>query len=84
MECFAVIVNGFYSLTIFAKKFILDVWQGSEYTSELLKLFSHGSKSDTQEHLIYTKLIIVFTPNLEFSPYFEVVHGSTTFKLTEG
>ena len=27
--------NGFESLTIFAKRSILDVWQGSEYTSEL-------------------------------------------------
>ena len=31
MERFAKIVNGFQSLTIFAKYFILDAWQGSEY-----------------------------------------------------
>ena len=33
--------------------------------------------------LIYAKLIIVFTSNIEFSPDSEVVHGSTTFKLTK-
>ena len=41
-------------------------------------------KRGTQENLIYTLLITVFTPNLEFYPYFEVIHGSKTFKLTEG
>ena len=38
------------------------------------KLFYRGSKRDTLKHLIYAKLIIVFTPNLEFSPYSEVIH----------
>ena len=33
MEHFAKIVNSFYPLTIFLKRSILDVWQGSEYTS---------------------------------------------------
>ena len=33
--------------------------------------------------LIYAKLIIVFPPNLELSPYSEVIHGSATFKLTK-
>ena len=33
MKCFAKIVNGWKLLTIFAKLFILDVWQGSEYAS---------------------------------------------------
>ena len=36
MECFAKIVNGFYMLTVFTKRFILDIWQGSEYASESL------------------------------------------------
>ena len=31
---FAKIFNGFQSLTIFAKRFIIDVWQGSEYLFE--------------------------------------------------
>ena len=33
MERFAKTVKGFKSLTIFAKCCMLDVWQGSEYTS---------------------------------------------------
>ena len=41
-------------------------------------------QGDTRDCLIYAKLIIIFTPNLEFSPYPEVIHGSTTFKLTKG
>ena len=31
MECFEKVVDGFELLTIFAKRSILDVWQGSEY-----------------------------------------------------
>ena len=31
MELFAKLVKGWKPLTIFAKSFILDVWQGSEY-----------------------------------------------------
>ena len=34
MEIFVEIVNGYLLLTIFAKSFILDVWQGSEYASK--------------------------------------------------
>ena len=34
MELFPKIVNGFQLLTIFAKRFILDVWEGSEWASE--------------------------------------------------
>ena len=48
----------------------------SEYTSGLPKLFCSGSQRDTHYCLIYVKLIIVFTPNLEFSPYSEVQHSS--------
>ena len=33
MECFAKIVNSFLLSNIFAKCYIFDVWQGSEYTS---------------------------------------------------
>ena len=43
-------VNNFYSFTIFAKNSILDIWQGSEYASELPKLFCSGSKRDTEEY----------------------------------
>ena len=35
MKLFVEIVNGFEPLVNFAKKTILDVWQGSEYTSAL-------------------------------------------------
>ena len=76
-------INSFYLLTIFAKHSILNVWQGSEYAFGLLMLFCYGSKRDTQECLIYTKLFIVFTPNSDFSHYSEVIHGSTTFKVTK-
>ena len=37
------------------------------------KLFCPGSKRDTQECLLYIKLTIVFTPNLEFFPYSEAI-----------
>ena len=33
--------------------------------------------------MIYAKMIIVFTPNLEFSPYSEAMHGSAVFRLTK-
>ena len=33
MERFAKVVNGWKLLIIFAKRSILDVWQGSEYAS---------------------------------------------------
>ena len=49
MECLIKKVNGFYPLTIFAKKSIFDVWQGFEYASGLFKLFCHGFKRDTRE-----------------------------------
>ena len=74
----------FYLLTIITKHSILDVWQGSEYASGLFKLFCHHSKRDTQESQIYANVMIVWTPNLEFSPYSEVINVGTTFKLRKG
>ena len=71
MECFTKKVNNFYPSTIFAKHSILYVWQSSEYSSGLLKLFWRGFKRDTREHLIYAKLIMVFILDLAFSPYFD-------------
>ena len=50
----------------------------------MFDMVCRGSQRDTWDCFIYAKLIVVFTPNLEFSPYSEVIHGSTTFKLTEG
>ena len=61
---------------------ILDAWHGSEYTSGLHKLFCHGSQSDTPDCMTYAKLIIVFTPNLEFPPYSEVIHIKANKMLT--
>ena len=66
------------------KRSILDILQGSEYVFGLLELFSCGSKRNTLEHLTYAKLIIVFIPNVEFPPYYKVIHGNATFKLTKG
>ena len=44
MECFLKIVNGYNQLTIFAKYFILDVWQCSEYASNNeVFFFSRGN-----------------------------------------
>ena len=42
MELFAKTINGWKSLTIFAKISILDVWQGSEYTSVFSKGWGQG------------------------------------------
>ena len=58
-------------MTIFAKNLILDVWQGSEYTSGYIKLLCQGSKRDTQKADICQ------------TDYREVIHGSKTFKLTK-
>ena len=63
---------------------MLDVWKGSEYASGLGNFFYRISERDVQERLIYVTLIVVFTSNLEFSPYSEVMHWSATFKLTKG
>ena len=40
MEYFAKIVNGFETLTIFAKRSVLDVWQGFEYASSSHQIFT--------------------------------------------
>ena len=44
MECFEKIVEGFEPLTVFAKRSILDVWQGSVYTSAVDAYFNLGKK----------------------------------------
>ena len=38
MDCFAKIVNDFYTLTVFTKRSILDIWQVSEYASDCLQI----------------------------------------------
>ena len=50
---------------------------------DFLSFFCCGSQRDTRDFSIYAKLIIVLTPNLELSPYSNVIHGNTTFKLTK-
>ena len=35
MGCFGKIVNGFYKLTGFGKRFVLDVWQCSQFAFAL-------------------------------------------------
>ena len=49
VACLTKKVIDFQPLTIFAKHSTLDVSQGSEYASGLLKLFCCGSERDTQE-----------------------------------
>ena len=49
MECLTKNGNSFQPLTTFSKYSILDVWQGYEYASALLKLFRRGSERDTRE-----------------------------------
>ena len=74
-------------MTVFAKQSILDIWQGSECPSGLRTLFYHGiclRGRGTRERLRYPKMIIVFTPNLEFPPDFGVMHRSTIFNLVKG
>ena len=75
-------------LTIFAKHAILHVWQGSEYSRVLnmpldyLNCFAVVLRIHS---LIYTKLLIVFTPSLEFSPYYEVIYMEVqNFMLAKG
>ena len=44
MEFFEKVVEGFQPLTIFGKRSILDVWQGSEYASDAETYFGLGKK----------------------------------------
>ena len=46
-----------------------------------ISCFAVVLRSFSQDCLIYAKLIIEFIPDLEFSPYLEVIHGIVTFKL---
>ena len=82
MECLTKTVNSFYPLTISAKHFILDIWQGSAYVPGLLKLLCSGSKG------VYGKVDVRHTDysihsKLRIFPYSKVIHESTTFKLTK-
>ena len=48
MESFAKIVNGLKVLAIFAKRFILDIWQGFEYVFVIFYSYSFYMKTYTQ------------------------------------
>ena len=54
----------FYPLTISAKHSILDVWQGSDCASGLLKLLCCGSKRDKQENWYMPKIHLLQTKNV--------------------
>ena len=47
MEVFTKIAHGFQELVIFAKKFLLDHWQGSEYASVQIMLTLHKTNMNT-------------------------------------
>ena len=68
----------------FCKTLHFRFWTGFSICLWITYVFSRDSKKDRQESLIYTKLIKVFAPNLGFSPFYKVVHGSATFKLAKG
>ena len=51
---------------------------------DYLSYFAVILREIQRKRLIYAKPIIVFTPKLEHAPYSELIHGSTTFKLTKG
>ena len=51
IELFPKIINGWNLLTIFTKSFILDIWQGSEYTSEYCKRAEQLVERDQSEQM---------------------------------
>ena len=51
MDRFEKIVEVFEPSTIFAKRSILDIWQGSEYTSAADTYFNLGKKLIQQQEL---------------------------------
>ena len=52
MNCFEKVVDGFELLTIFTKRSILDVWQGSEYGYAANTYSSLGKKLMQLEELL--------------------------------
>ena len=53
MECFTKTAKGFYQLIILAKSIILDLWQSSEYTSEL------GSRQNTSIPILHLLRLLI-------------------------
>ena len=60
-------------MTISVKHSILDVWQGSDYASGLLKLLCCGSKRDTPENWYMPNIYIC--SKLRIFPYSKVRHA---------
>ena len=59
MERFEKIVNSFHLLTVFAKRFIVDVWQSFKYASETpFNLQSYCYENNTQPAFTWSKLTI--------------------------
>ena len=52
MELFVKIVSGFWLLTIFAKRSILNIWQGSEYASARHGSLSHFRSRANSKHCL--------------------------------
>ena len=87
MGRFAKMVNGFFLQTIFAKRFILDVWQGSEYASELKKQSSKivcsiialkgflkiPNKTSVEDYLLYMSPYLVLS--YEIFNFFQSIFG---------
>ena len=60
MKRFAKIVNNWKPLTFFAKRSILDVWQGSEYTSVIFSdssSFAYGTNNMVKGHWKKEKML---------------------------
>ena len=68
MELFTNIVNGFQQLTFFTKNPILDVWEGPEYTSEVLVVLH-----DVTEHMDTVSHYVIVWPLLTV----EYIHCQT-------
>ena len=73
-------VNKFYSLTVLAKN--TSFWMFDRVLNVPLDYPSCFTMA-LRERLIYAKLVIIFIPNLGFSPYSELVQGSKTCSLTK-
>ena len=66
MECFAEIVNSFQSLSILAKRSVLFIWQGSEYTSVMSPKTNFLADGESDE--IFPSQIILSTVSNCFFP----------------
>ena len=63
---------------------MLDVRQGFKYAPGLLKLLCCGSKNDTQGKAGICQTDCSIHSELKIFRYSDIIHGSTTFRLTKG